>query len=214
MTDWARWFQDSVSQFGDTVQASHYDSPRSFFTQQRVVLNWIGDVRGKTILDLGPGTGHFSQSLVAHNRVIGVDFVPQMLKFCVEKGFLVIQANGMRLPVPSSSMDIIICAGVLQHIDDYPSFLKELLRVRKPDGQLYLTTLNKESLVRRLYYMLTPNVETMHTYEVSKLAQMLQELAPETKVESAMIYYPFPGYRHTDSPIDRLLSTAFTLRVS
>lgn len=214
MTDWAGWFQDSVSQFGDSVESSHYDSARSFYTQQRLVLNWIGEVRGKTILDLGPGTGHFSQTLTAQNTVIGVDFVPQMLKFCAEKGFWVVQANGMTLPLPDQSMDIIICAGVLQHIDDSVSFLKELLRVRKPDGQLYLTTLNKDSIVRRLYYLLTPNVETMHSYEVPALAQTLQQLAPQAKIESAMIYYPLPGYRHTDSIVDRLLSTAFTLRVS
>lgn len=214
MIDWANWFQDSVSQFGDSVESSHYDSARSFYTQQRLVLNWIGEVRGKTILDLGPGTGHFSQTLTARNTVIGVDFVPQMLKYCTEKGFQVIQANGMTLPLPAQSMDIIICAGVLQHIDDSLSFLKELLRARKPDGQIYLTTLNKESIVRRLYYLLTPNVETMHSYEVRHLTQTLQQLSPESKVESAMIYYPLPGYRHTDSGIDRLLSTAFTLRVS
>ncbi len=214
MTDWAGWFHDSVSQFGDSVESSHYDSARSFYTQQRLVLNWIGEVRGKIILDLGPGTGHFSQSLTAQNTVIGVDFVPQMLKFCAEKGFWVVQANGMTLPLPDQSMDIIICAGVLQHIDDSLSFLKELLRVRKPDGQLYLTTLNQDSIVRRLYYLLTPNVETMHAYEAPTLAKTLQQLSPESKIESAMIYYPFPGYRHAASVVDRLLSTAFTLRVS
>lgn len=213
MTDWLSWFQESVDAHGDSVESSHYDSARSFYTQQRAVLNWIGDVKDKKILDLGPGTGHFSQSLTVQNTVIGVDFVPQMLHFCAEKGILPVQANGMTLPFATGSMDIIICAGVLQHIDDAVSFLRELLRVRKPDGQLYLTTLNQESLARRLYYTLTPNVETMHTYQLPTLTQKLRQLAPSAKVESTVIYYPLPGYRRANTYLDRLLSTAFTVRV-
>ncbi len=213
MTDWLNWFQESVSEHGDSVESSHYDSARSFYTQQRAVLNWMGEVRGKKILDLGPGTGHFSHTLTAHNTVIGLDFVPQMLHFCATKGLLPVQANGMILPLPSDSIDIVICAGVLQHIDDARAFLKELLRVRKPDGQIYLTTLNQESLARKLYYQLTSHVETMHTYQMATLTHMIHQLEPSAKVDSTVIYYPLFGFRRADTPLDRLLSTAFTLRI-
>jgi ubiquinone/menaquinone biosynthesis C-methylase UbiE len=215
MTDWQTWFQKSVSESGDSLEASHYDSARSFLIRQRLVLDWLGDVRGKTILDVGPGAGHFCAPLTAHNTVIGVDFVPDMLKFSANKGLLPAQADGMQLPFASQSLDVVICVGVLQHIERSSDFLKELLRVRKSDGQLYLVTLNRDSLVRWLYYRLTPNKEIMLTYTMPDLLARFRELAPGASVEAAAIYYPLPGYRRvgTNPGISRYLSTALGIRV-
>lgn len=215
MTDWRAWFQQSVDSSGDSIAASHYDSERSFRVRQRAILNWIGAVRGLNILDVGPGAGHFSQPLTVDNRVYGVDFVPDMLAYCANKGIAPIQADGLRLPFPSASMDIVICVGVLQHIDDTGAFMAELLRVRKPDGQLYLDTLNADSLVRKLYYALTPHEEFMHTYKMPDLMRRFRALAPSTAVNGATLYYPLPGYRRVGERVglSRYLSTAFVIRV-
>jgi len=215
MTDWQGWFQQSVSQSGDSLEASHYDSARSFLIRQRLVHDWMGDTRGKIILDVGPGAGHFCEPLTAHNTVIGVDFVPDMLKFSANKGLLPVQADGMRLPFSSQSMDVVICVGVLQHIERSSDFLKDLLRVRKSDGQLYLVTLNRDSLVRWLYYRLTPNKEIMLTYTMPNLLKRFREFTPGAKVEAAAIYYPLPGYRRvgTHPGVSRYLSTALGIRV-
>ena len=215
MTDWQTWFQQSVSQSGDSLEASHYDSARSFRIRQRLVLDWLGEVRGRRILDVGPGAGHFCAPLTAQNTVFGVDFVPDMLKFSANKGLLPAQADGMRLPFAAQSMDVVICVGVLQHIERSSDFLKELLRVRKSDGQLYLVTLNGDSLVRWLYYRLTPNQEIMLTYSMPDLLTRFRDFAPEARVEAAAIYYPLPGYRRvgTHPGISRYFSTALGIRV-
>ena len=215
MTDWQSWFQQSVSKSGDSLEASHYDSARSFRIRQRLVLDWLGDVRGKTILDVGPGAGHFCQPLTAQNTVIGVDFVPDMLHFSANKGLLPVQADGMCLPLPTQSMDVVICVGVLQHIERSSDFLKELLRVRKSDGQLVLVTLNGESLVRWLYYRLTSDTEIMLTYTMNDLLARFREFAPDAPCEAAAIYYPLPGYRRvgTNPRVSRFLSTALGIRV-
>jgi ubiquinone/menaquinone biosynthesis C-methylase UbiE len=215
MTDWQAWFQQAVEEGGDSPAASHYDSLRSFRVRQRMILDWIGDVHGKTILDVGPGAGHFSQPLTRHNQVIGLDFVPTMLHYAANKGMLPVQANGMQLPFESESMDIVICVGVLQHIDDTESFIKELLRVRKPDGQVYLETLNRDSLVRKLYYLLPWNHEFMHTYQMGELMGQFRRLAPQADVNVAEIYYPLPSYRRVgrNPGVSRYLSTAFAIRI-
>jgi len=216
MTNWYDWFQESVNAAGDSVQASRYDSPRSFYVRQRAVLDWLGAVRGLQILDVGPATGHFCQPLTAQNTVIGVDFIPDMLKFAAQKGLLPTQGNGMHLPFASQSMDVVICVGVLQHIDDSAAFLRELLRVRKPNGQLYLETLNGESFVRRVYYTLPWNHAFMHTYTMPDLIRRFGVLAPGANIEAAAIYYPFPGYRRVGGKpgISRYLSTSLLIRVS
>lgn len=215
VTDWKAWFRQSVEKSGDSPAASHYDSLRSFRVRQRAVLDWLGDLRGMTILDVGPGAGHFSQPLTAHNTVIGIDFVPQMLKYAANKGLLPVQGDGLELPFPSAAFDVVICVGVLQHIDQSSSFIKELLRVRKPKGQLFLDTLNSESWVRWLYYKLTPFEEIMHTYQMEVLIQRFKLFAPDSEVSAAEIYYPLPGYRRIgDQPgISRHLATSFIIRV-
>lgn len=45
-----------------------------------------------------------------------------------------IQASGLRLPFPDNSFDRVICAEVLEHIDDYGGMLDEIRRVLKPAG--------------------------------------------------------------------------------
>jgi ubiquinone/menaquinone biosynthesis C-methylase UbiE len=213
--NWREWFQDSVDERGDTIAASHYDSNRAFKVRQRAVLDWLGEVRGLKILDVGPGAGYFCQPLTQHNTVVGVDFIPKMLKYSANKGLLPAQADGLHLPFASGTFDAVICVGVLQHIDASTDFLAELLRVTKSDGQIYLETLNGDSLVRWLYYRLTPNKEFMHTYRIPDLVGRFKKLAPQRGANAATVYYPLPGYRRVGSApgLSRYLSTAFVIRV-
>src|SRR5690606_32632375 len=110
--NWREWFQQSVDERGDSIAASHYDSDRAFLIRQRAVLEWLGDVRGLRILDVGPGAGHFCQPLTAHNQVIGLDFVPTMLTYSAQKGLLPVQGNGLELPFADKTFDALICVGV------------------------------------------------------------------------------------------------------
>lgn len=104
---------------------------------------------GETVLDIGSGGGF--DSIIAANmvgptgRVIGVDMTDAMLgksrntaknlgltQLEFKKGF------AEELPVPDSSVDVVISNGVLNLTPDkYASFI-EVFRVLKPGGRLYL----------------------------------------------------------------------------
>ncbi len=216
MTHWRAWFQDTVSSAGDSIAASHYDSQRSFRARQRLVLDWIGDLQGKIVVDIGPGAGHFCAPLALHNRVIGVDFVPQMLQYAANKGLVPVQGDAHSLPVASARADVVICVGVLQHSDQPDELLRELLRICKPGGTIYLVTLNRESLVRYLYYRLTLADEIMHTYRMVDLMERFEIMGPGVQAQAGAIYYPFVGVRRVGRHpgASRWLSTAFALRVT
>jgi ubiquinone/menaquinone biosynthesis C-methylase UbiE len=213
--DWRTWFQESAQINGDSLAASRYDSARSFYVRQRAVMRWLGEPLGQRILDVGTGTGHFSAPLTPHNEVVGVDFVAQMLAYAAPKGFWPAQADARALPFSDASFDAVICVGVLQHIPDYQTALRELLRVLKPQGVLLLDTLNAESLVRWLYYRLTRQPQTMHTYRMGALMADFERLAPAKPVQSAAIYYPLWGYRRVGRRpgLSRFASTSFVVRV-
>lgn len=212
MTHWQTWFQDSVDQSGDTIASAHYDSDRSFRLNQRAVLDRLGDIRGQTILDVGPATGHFAQPLTQHNQVIGIDFVGDMLTYAANKGLIPVQGDGMQLPMPDASVDVVICVGVLQHVSDPAAFVRELLRVRKPNGQVFIQTLNRQSLVRWLYFLLTREVQIMPTFTIAQVAAYI----PHNNVDAATLYYPLPLYRWVGVRpfVSQYLSTSFVLHVA
>ena len=104
---------------------------------------------GETVLDIGSGSG-FDCFIAAKmvgptGKVIGIDMTDAMLKKSREtadalglaqlefkKGF------AEELPVPDSSVDVIISNGVLNLTPDkYASFV-EVNRVLKPGGRLYI----------------------------------------------------------------------------
>ena len=104
---------------------------------------------GETVLDIGSGCG-FDCFIAAKmvgptGKVIGVDMTDAML----EKSRETADALGLaqlefkkgfaeELPVPDSSVDVIISNGVLNLTPDkYASFV-EVYRVLKPGGRLYL----------------------------------------------------------------------------
>jgi ubiquinone/menaquinone biosynthesis C-methylase UbiE len=103
---------------------------------------------GDRLLDLGCGEGRHSISayLLADAEIVGLDLGLKDLQ--TAKGRLMdfptplskggycafIQGSGHQLPFPDNAFDHVICSEVLEHIPDYPSFLREINRVLKPGG--------------------------------------------------------------------------------
>ena len=104
---------------------------------------------GETVLDIGSGCG-FDCFIAAKmvgptGKVIGVDMTDAMLEKSRETADALSLAQlefkkgfAEELPVPDSSVDVIISNGVLNLTPDkYASFV-EVYRVLKPGGRLYL----------------------------------------------------------------------------
>lgn len=123
-----------------------------------------------TVLDVGCGLGgnlRFCAEMAS--RVIGIDIDPEKVqatqKMLLETGcqnFEVIEGDGNPLPLPSESIDKIICTEVIEHVDDPMVTLRELMRVGKP-GALYLLSVpgqRSEELIKSVapaYWFEKPN---------------------------------------------------------
>lgn len=94
--------------------------------------------KGK-ILDLGSGTGLLSEFLNFSLTQADISF--QMLKQA--KGIRV-QADGECLPFKDNSFDSVLSFTALQNSKAPEKMLKEISRVLKPRGLLYLTCLKKK----------------------------------------------------------------------
>ena len=107
------------------------------------LLTAIGDVRGKTVLDLGTGTGFLAVLLALQGaKVVAVDLSEEQLAIArfrarinnVENEILFRHGTTEELPVADNSIDAITGSFVLHHTD-LESTGREIRRVLTPGGK-------------------------------------------------------------------------------
>ncbi|PSW07233.1 malonyl-ACP O-methyltransferase BioC [Photobacterium lipolyticum] len=133
--------------------AKHYDNAAAF---QREVGHRLldrlsaGSHAGSKALDLGCGTGYFSQHLSQRGyQVCAADLSLQMLdqaRLRCGDEVTYLEADAECLPVSDNQFDTAFSSLALQWCDDLSVPLKELKRVVKPGGLILFTTLVEGSL--------------------------------------------------------------------
>jgi GMP synthase-like glutamine amidotransferase len=106
----------------------------------------IGLRPGQTALDLGCGTGRVLPALRAavgdDGVVLGVDVTPAMLDAAARHGRTghagLLLADACRLPLPSGTVDGVFSAGLINHVPEPATALREWARVTAPGGVLVL----------------------------------------------------------------------------
>ena len=97
------------------------------------------------IVDLGCGEGsatYLVRRLDPGNTVIGVDWSAMALKQAQARGVLVVQGGIDRLPLPDTSVDVVIMSELIEHLVDTDAAAEEARRVLRPGGTLLLSTPN------------------------------------------------------------------------
>lgn len=109
------------------------------FLQQRDPF-YLKYLKGKKILDVACGSGEFM--LRDPSNIIGVDLDQKLVDECKLKGLKAFYMNVLRLDFPDEEFDAIHAAQIIEHFDpsDAVIFLKELQRVLKPGGFIYIST--------------------------------------------------------------------------
>lgn len=101
---------------------------------------------GRTVLDVGAGTGAVSAALVAVGaRAAAVDRALDMLAWDAESRPPCAVADVRALPLPDDSVDAAIAAFVLNHLAEPADGLAELIRVTKPSGPVLATVFSNAS---------------------------------------------------------------------
>lgn len=101
------------------------------------------------ILDLGCGPGVYARALAAEgHQVCGLDYTLAVLPKAKARAqaaghpIWVLGGEAYRLPYRDAVFESVICSGVFQHLSDEGQALREILRVLKPGGALFLMTRN------------------------------------------------------------------------
>ena len=114
---------------------------------------------GATVLDVGTGTGVFVPLLLKkigrEGNLVCLDFAEEMLKIAQTKDFkgnisyLCADIENSRLD--DNTFDAVVCYSVFPHFRDKPKALKEINRLLKKDGQLFICHSSSRQVINEIH---------------------------------------------------------------
>ncbi|MEQ8186609.1 MAG: methyltransferase domain-containing protein [Candidatus Eremiobacterota bacterium] len=111
------------------------------------------NVKGKSVIDLGCGTGRHSIKFAEKGAsVTALDISSGMLKEALEKKGsekvkFICHDLSDKLPVPDENFDFVISSLVLEHIENLLCFFKETKRVCKKKGKIFITAMHPSMML-------------------------------------------------------------------
>jgi len=124
------------------VLTNHVLSMGMDFWWRHVVTKRIKLLKPKTLMDVASGTGDLAlkiQDEIPDCEVTATDFCKEMLDHASSRGVRkTLVADALDLPFPDDGFDVVTVAFGLRNMADYPLALKEMRRVLKPGGSLFI----------------------------------------------------------------------------
>ncbi len=184
---------------GDPVLFYYWPFPLAPLFRHRVdyILQLMGDEKFTTLLDVGYGSGLLFPELA--RRTMGMlygadihgklDAVYHMLeKEGIRNRIKLYQSSVTNLPFEDNMFDCTVGISVLEHVEDVNTAVKELKRVTKLNGKIYLGFPVENILLKLLFIaILLPNY---HKYHPSNHTKILDVLKKELVIDK-IVTYPF-----------------------
>lgn len=109
------------------------------------LMPWLPNRNDLTALDLGAGTGFFTELLASrYQQVIGLDISKKMLNYAKDNRDNTIywlEADAYKIPLQDKSIDLVYSNLMIQWCDPLNLVLNEVMRVLKPGGLFVFSTL-------------------------------------------------------------------------
>lgn len=122
--------------------------------EERHLPPHLADVRGRSVLDLGCGTGRHAIRLAAAGAAVtALDLSEGMLakaraKPGAERIRFFAHDVAAPLPLPDASFDLVLCTLMLEHVADLAVALREMRRVATPAARVIITELHPAMRLR------------------------------------------------------------------
>jgi 2-polyprenyl-3-methyl-5-hydroxy-6-metoxy-1,4-benzoquinol methylase len=133
---------NSSSQSRWENEGIEYSAP---YLRLRQVATLVTDLHPQSLLDLGCAQGHLRE-LCPGIAYTGVDFVP--LAHPGAFPFWLCDFNRETLPPSLRNIELIVCSGILEYVNDVPGFLRQVHSRLCPNGHLIATYYNMNHIYR------------------------------------------------------------------
>jgi len=132
----ANWYDQNMGDMGDTLNS---------IIIRPLMLDMLGDLTGKVLLDAGCGSGYLTAELANNaKRVTGTDFSANFISICKQKYRERSNLDFIKQDVTSpfqfndASFNTVTCKMVLQYVRDISIFATETMRLLKDQGELVI----------------------------------------------------------------------------
>jgi SAM-dependent methyltransferase len=190
--------------------------------ERTLILELLGDLNGRTVLDIGCGDGTFAIELAKRGGVVvGVDSSPAMLEAArtlarqqdADIEFHVAAAE--QLPFRAEQFDIVTAITILCFIEDATPVFREIERVLCPGGRLVIGELGKWStwaMARRIRAWLGSRLWQQGYFRTAgRLRRLASHAGLVVQQVRGAIYYPrWRRALRLVRPIDHLLGRMTT----
>lgn len=146
--------KDSSTQSWNKISKEWCDIAPINETRQHFIMPYMlelmGDVSGKRILDLGCGEGGYARELTRRGaELVAVDCAKFSIEYAkkqslaegVDIQYYVRNSNDL-YSIESSSFDTVLCSMMLMDCEDLEGTVKEIARVLKDNGKLFASVLH------------------------------------------------------------------------
>jgi ubiquinone/menaquinone biosynthesis C-methylase UbiE len=120
------------------------------FLEVPAMIENLGDINGKFLLDIGCGTGAHARAYTEKNAVVyGIDISQTMLLEAQKNCQANLQHGSiLKIPFPNNFFDIGTASFVIQHVQDIDRALGEVNRVLKPGARFLYSEHSPLSIAR------------------------------------------------------------------
>ncbi len=147
------------------VVAPEWDKIRANFFDETIkdkLINLGVLDQTMTVVDLGAGDGFISRSVSGYvNDVYAIDLSSEMLKHLTIKAqnegitnITAIEGDGLDIPLQDSSVDVVCASMFLHHIETPELVIREMYRVLKPGGMVFLADFHEHcntELIKKMH---------------------------------------------------------------
>ncbi len=175
------------------------------------LLDVLGNIEGKSILEVGIGTGLFAMEFRKLNALVyGIDPAENMIKIAQSRGFDVKLGYGESIPFEENTFDMTLSMTSMENSKFPQKFIKEMVRVTRPKGKVVVAVLNIFSfygISRRINNIFNKDdiFKGMHFYNYFELEKLMKNLLCNVSTNSSVFFNP--------SPINFILQKAEKLEI-
>jgi len=141
----------------ESLVTDYESKDRGIWQKPDMVISLLGDLEGKTVADIGAGTGYFTFRLVPKaKKVIGIDIDQRFIQFLdsvkVRLPASYIGRFESRLAKPDDPLlkpaeaDAVIIVNTYGYIENRVAYLKTLIKGVSPGGRLLIIDFKKNNL--------------------------------------------------------------------